>query len=83
MLGATIRLGRSGGTGRRAGLKIPCPSGRVGSTPTSGMEHKPVTVPNPGRPGYGRFAAEERTGQQGQQAFPCVDRTSGVEHFEV
>ena len=38
MLGATIRLGRSGGTGRRAGLKIPCPSGRVGSTPTSGMK---------------------------------------------
>ncbi len=30
---------RSGGTGRRAGLKIPCPSGRVGSTPTSGMAH--------------------------------------------
>ena len=34
---ATIRQGRSGGTGRRAGLKIPCPSGRVGSTPTSGI----------------------------------------------
>ena len=31
------RTGRSGGTGRRAGLKIPCPSGRVGSTPTSGI----------------------------------------------
>ena len=31
------RPSRSGGTGRRAGLKIPCPSGRVGSTPTSGI----------------------------------------------
>lgn len=28
---------RSDGIGRRAGLKIPCPSGRVGSIPTSGM----------------------------------------------
>ena len=27
---------QSGGIGRRAGLKIPWPSGRVGSTPTSG-----------------------------------------------
>ena len=27
---------RSGGIGRRAGLKIPWPSGRVGSSPTSG-----------------------------------------------
>ena len=27
---------RSGETGRRAGLKIPCPQGRVGSIPTSG-----------------------------------------------
>lgn len=29
--------GRSDGIGRRAGLKIPCPFGRVGSTPTSGI----------------------------------------------
>ena len=28
--------GRSGGTGRRAGLKIRCPSGRAGSTPAFG-----------------------------------------------
>ena len=27
---------RSGGTGRRAGLKIPCPQGHEGSTPSSG-----------------------------------------------
>ena len=27
---------RSGGIGRRAGLKIQCPQGRVGSSPTSG-----------------------------------------------
>ena len=47
MLGATIRLGRSGGTGRRAGLKIPCPSGRVGSTPTSGTGPKRVFMRNP------------------------------------
>ena len=29
-------LPRSGGTGRRAGLKIRWPQGRVGSTPSSG-----------------------------------------------
>ncbi len=32
----TICAGRSGGTGRRAGLKIRCPQGRVGSIPTFG-----------------------------------------------
>ena len=34
----SLRLSRrrSGETGRRAGLKIPCPQGRVGSIPTSG-----------------------------------------------
>ena len=31
------RLGRCGGIGRRAGLKILCPHGRVGSTPTIGI----------------------------------------------
>lgn len=35
---------RSGGTGRRAGLKIPWPQGREGSTPSSG------TSPSRGRP---------------------------------
>src|SRR3989442_14843313 len=30
------RAGRSGGIGRRAGLKIRWPQGRVGSTPSSG-----------------------------------------------
>ena len=29
---------RSGGTGRRAGLKIPCPQGREGSSPSSGTK---------------------------------------------
>jgi integrase len=29
---------RSGGTGRRAGLKIPCPKGLVGSIPSSGTK---------------------------------------------
>jgi hypothetical protein len=32
---------RSGGIGRRAGLKIRCPSGRVGSTPTFGIGERP------------------------------------------
>ena len=32
------RAGRSGGTGRRAGLKIRCPKGRVGSIPTFGTQ---------------------------------------------
>src|SRR5215218_7618536 len=34
---ATVRSRRSGGTGRRAGLKIRWPSGLVGSIPTSGI----------------------------------------------
>src|SRR4029078_7754345 len=35
---STIRpLSRSGGTGRRGGLKIRCPRGRVGSSPTFGI----------------------------------------------
>lgn len=29
-------MSQSGGIGRRAGFKIPCPHGRVGSIPTSG-----------------------------------------------
>ena len=33
---------RSGGTGRRAGLKIPCPRGREGSSPSSGTTSFPV-----------------------------------------
>src|SRR5215208_393180 len=35
--GATVRSRRSGGIGRRAGLKIRWPSGLVGSIPTSGI----------------------------------------------
>src|SRR3954469_14127943 len=35
--GATVALRRSGGTGRRAGLKIRCLHGRVGSSPTFGI----------------------------------------------
>src|SRR3990170_2567329 len=34
-------LRRSGGTGRRAGLKIPWPQGREGSTPSSGTTFSP------------------------------------------
>src|SRR6266571_4429027 len=34
---ATVALRRSGGIGRRAGLKIRWPSGRVGSSPTFGI----------------------------------------------
>jgi hypothetical protein len=34
------RTRRSGGTGRRAGLKIRWPQGRVGSTPSSGTNFK-------------------------------------------
>ena len=34
--GACPEQCRSGGTGRRAGLKIPCPQGHEGSTPSSG-----------------------------------------------
>jgi hypothetical protein len=33
--------GRDGGTGRRAGLKIPCPKGREGSTPSPGTLSPP------------------------------------------
>ena len=31
-------MSQSGGIGRRAGFKIPCPHGRVGSIPTSGTK---------------------------------------------
>src|SRR5689334_2142944 len=37
--------GRSGGTGRRAGLKIRWPSGRVGSIPTFGTRGLPAAAP--------------------------------------
>src|SRR4030042_1962300 len=38
-------LRRSGGTGRRAGLKIPWPQGREGSTPSSGTSLFPSAGP--------------------------------------
>src|SRR5437588_119094 len=44
--------GRSGGTGRRAGLKIRWPSGRVGSSPTFGMRCE-----SPPGPGFARREA--------------------------
>jgi hypothetical protein len=34
--GRTMPVSRGGGTGRRSGLKIPCPSGRAGSIPAPG-----------------------------------------------
>src|SRR3954464_11329541 len=37
--------GRDGGTGRRAGLKIPCPKGREGSTPSPGTLSPPGATP--------------------------------------
>src|SRR4051794_18732711 len=47
--------GRSGGIGRRAGLKIRCPRGRVGSSPTSGTSgttrDRGVSRCRPGRTG--------------------------------
>src|SRR3970040_1171371 len=39
-----FHLRRSGGTGRRAGLKIPWPQGREGSTPSSGTSLFPEPV---------------------------------------
>ena len=60
--------GRSGGTGRRAGLKIPCPSGRVGSIPTSGIERKPCaraeSASEPRGPRSGRDGNGQQNGQQ-------------------
>ena len=49
---ATVALRRSGGTGRRAGLKIRCLHGRVGSSPTFGIV----------RAKAGAFARIERLG---------------------
>ena len=54
---STIAYGRSGGIGRRAGLKIPCPSGRVGSTPTSG-----IVVPQRSQAAEGRLCRRETAG---------------------
>src|SRR3972149_3303087 len=52
-------LRRSGGTGRRAGLKIPWPQGREGSTPSSGTTHLSVVwcTTGGGRTGCGGRAA--------------------------
>ncbi|GEM_PF-4753525 len=48
---------RSGGTGRRAGLKIQCPQGRVGSNPTFGTAYFPqVSTATRRSGGTGRHA---------------------------
>src|SRR3990172_4858264 len=49
-------LRRSGGTGRRAGLKIPWPQGREGSTPSSGTS----LFPEPVHGGSNRLRAPTR-----------------------
>ena len=63
------RSGRSGGTGRRAGLKILCPSGRVGSDPTSGIsaERGHATAAGGGLspPGGDARLLHERRGRRG------------------
>src|SRR3954466_4849934 len=41
----TMQAGRSGGIGRRAGLKIRFPSGSVGSIPTFGIRRLRATTP--------------------------------------
>ncbi len=41
--GYAIKLRRSGGIGRRAGLKIQCPQGRGGSSPLSGTGYELTT----------------------------------------
>jgi hypothetical protein len=45
----TRNAGRNGGTGRRAGLKIRWPQGRVGSSPTSGILKKQRPARSVGR----------------------------------
>ena len=52
---------RSGGTGRRAGLKIPCPQGHEGSSPSSGTTPFPVAwcTTGGGRTGEDRRAISE------------------------
>ena len=45
---------RSGGTGRRAGLKIRWPSGRVGSSPTFGMSRRRTSAKRTGGRGLGK-----------------------------
>ncbi len=44
LVGYNLLLSRSGGTGRRGGLKILCPQGRAGSTPASGIEVREMHV---------------------------------------
>ena len=39
----TLEARRGGGTGRRSGLKIPWPSGRVGSIPTPGTNRRSLS----------------------------------------
>ena len=68
--------GRSGGTGRRAGLKIPCPSGRVGSIPTSGIERKPCaraeSASEPRGPRSAETAMGNRMGNRRTAWNPCL-----------
>ena len=47
--GLSFRGRRSGGTGIRAALKMPCPSGHVGSNPTSGICADASRSPTPTR----------------------------------
>ena len=76
-------LRRSGGTGRRAGLKIPWPQGREGSTPSSGTSLFPEPV-HGGRTGFGRRAGGDTPQQhhrpeQNQEMSPVdMERESAV-----
>lgn len=56
-------LRRSGETGRRAGLKIPFPSGSVGSTPTSGTISVELAESALQRVGEGRAELERVTAE--------------------
>src|SRR3990172_6519787 len=70
-----FHLRRSGGTGRRAGLKIPWPQGREGSTPSSGTSLFPEPVYG-GRTGFGR-----RANSEGERDFRSAEDPSPAARY--
>src|SRR5512142_1574717 len=75
---------RSGGTGRRAGLKIPCPQGREGSSPSSGTKAIRRAGNDPLSALFRRLGAQEGIEPPGYEAWQeCRWETSssGTDYF--
>jgi hypothetical protein len=72
---------RSGGTGRRAGLKIQCPSGRAGSTPAFGTHPLALAAASLGpltSPGSKESAPASRRGERAKALAQRLERRRHV-----